>query len=351
MKNKLFFYARLKDKQLFYTQRFYCTDIQLLKSIGYDVKISTRILDFIFFWRYDVVFIYFYRWGIFVSFIAKILGKKVYFTGGLDFLDKDYAPPRAYFIQKLLFKICNSFSTNCIIVSKSDEMNIKKIYRGKLPLRTSLSFHTIQIEEYLDADLKIKENIFTTVVWMQMTGNVLRKGVDKALVVFKHLTEQEEFSQAKFYIIGTEGEGTEYLKSLVAEMNLQDSVIFTGRIDEEYKVELLKKSKCYFQLSTYEGFGIAALEALAAKNIVIHSGNGELKETIKDYGIKVDLKKEIRKQIPNIYEQIIYFDKDKLERAQEHIRENYANVKRQNDFERILKGNENIIKEFSFEKV
>ena len=42
----------------------------------------------------------------------------------------------------------------------------------------------------------------------------------------------------------------------------------------------MKQSKYYFQLSLYEGFGLAALEALCANNIIIHSGKGGLANPI-----------------------------------------------------------------------
>ena len=53
-----------------------------------------------------------------------------------------------------------------------------------------------------------------------------------------------------------------------------------GEVSEEDKINLLKRSKYYFQLSLYEGFGLAALEALCADNILIHSGKGGLANSI-----------------------------------------------------------------------
>ena len=42
----------------------------------------------------------------------------------------------------------------------------------------------------------------------------------------------------------------------------------------------MKHSEYYFQLSLYEGFGLAALEALCANNVLIHSGKGGLDNPI-----------------------------------------------------------------------
>jgi glycosyltransferase involved in cell wall biosynthesis len=337
LKTKIvFFYSSVKNKELFHIQRFYHIDIELIKNLGYTVFESNKIFDFCFFWKYDIAFIYFYRLGLLPAILSNLFFKKVYFTGGIDSLEQSTTVHKEYVVQKIFFKLCHLFSDMSILVSSSDENNVKKIYHGKLPKRTCLSFHTIDIEKFVYTDLSKKENIFTTIAWMESIGNIKRKGVDKALIVFKYLIEKEEYADAKFYIIGKEGEGSDYLRKLCMDMKIVDNVIFTGSIDEKLKIDILIRSKYYFQLSTFEGFGIAAIEALAAKNIVIHSGNGGLKETMKDYGIKVDIFSDLDEQIDSIYDQLINFNKELLDRAQKHINDNYSNIRRQKDFEKIF---------------
>ena len=72
---------------------------------------------------------------------------------------------------------------------------------------------------------------------------------------------------------------SDLLEQLIQKLKITNKVIFTGEIEEDKKITLLKNNRYYFQLSTYEGFGIAALEALAAGNIVIHSGKGGLNDS------------------------------------------------------------------------
>jgi len=340
MNKRILFYSSVSSKELFFTQRFYYIDITLIKNLGYEVHETNRILDFLCFWKYHIAFIYFYKFGLFPAILARLFHKKVYFTGGIDALEKSTTNPRDYLLQKYLFKLCHLFSTNCILVSKSDADNVRKIYNGMLPERTSLSFHTIDVENFTNIGLSEKESIFTTIVWMGSVGNVCRKGVDEALKVYKCLSASKaEYAETKFYIIGKEGNGTDYLKKLCDELQLHEKVIFTGSIDEEHKINILKRSKYYFQLSTFEGFGIAALEALAAKNIVIHSGRGGLNQTIKDYGIKINIEDNIEEQANYIYERIPKFDSQKLIEAENYVKNNYSNIKRQKDFEIILNDN------------
>jgi len=337
MKNRVLFYSSVKYKKLFNIQRFYHTDIELIHNLGYDVFLSNKISDFLCFWKYDIAFIYFYKFGLFPAIISRVLFKKVFFTGGIDNLEKKVTKPNDYMIQKIFFKLCYLFSTNCILVSTSDEHNVRNIYNGKLPKRTFLSYHTIDVDNFKVNDSYHKENIFSTIAWMENIENVYRKGVDKSIEVFKGLSELDEYVDSKFYIIGKEGDGSDYLKKLCLDFNIVDKVIFTGSIDEEQKIEILKRSKYYFQLSLYEGFGIAALEALAAKNIVIHSGNGGLKDVIKNFGIKVDIDTSVKAQVDFLYSKILSFNSTLLADSYEYVKENFSNYKRQNDLKQIFK--------------
>ena len=109
MSKKVLFYSSVKDKNLFNTQFFYKTDINLLKSLGYNVITSNKISDFLFFWKYDIAFIYFYKYGLFVAIIARLFLKKVFFTGGIDDLEKECATPKRFLLQVLFFRLCYFF--------------------------------------------------------------------------------------------------------------------------------------------------------------------------------------------------------------------------------------------------
>jgi glycosyltransferase involved in cell wall biosynthesis len=333
--NRILFYSSVKEISLFYIQRFYAIDIFLLKENGYDVHVTNKIYSFLKFWKYNIAFIYFYRYGLFAGIIAKIFGKKVFYTGGIDSLDVSMTLPKKYRIQKIFFKCCRLTANNCIIVSHSDMDNIKKIYKNTLPSKLSFSYHSIDIQKF-NSTLQNKEKFFTTIVWMGEKGNTIRKGVDVAIKVFAFLTKKEEFKNYKFIIIGKKGSGTTYIENLCKELQVSDKVHFTGSISEDEKIDILKKSQFYFQLSIYEGFGIAALEALAAKNIVIHSGKGGLKDTIKDYGIKYELSIDESIAFSTLYQNIESFDVTKLTDAEKYLNDYFSHTNRQIDLLQIL---------------
>lgn len=276
------FYSNVRSKDMFSIQRFYSIDIEILKNIGYNVKLSNTIFDFFKFWEYDLVFIYFYRIGLLGAFLATLFNKKTYFTGGVDFLERNYAKGVSFFIQKILFKACNCFSTRNFIVSSSDLLNIKSIFKKEF---TNYIFCPHVIDFLPDYNFS-KSKIITTIVWMGNDENVYRKGILNSINLFKSIHNIDP--EYKMYIIGDKGKGAEKVEKYILEHSLSNLVLLTNSINEADKIKLLQSSIAYFQLSVFEGFGIAAIEALALGNIVVHTGKGGLKDGISDFGIKLD---------------------------------------------------------------
>lgn len=336
-KKKILFYSSVKNTELFESQRFYFVDINLLENLGYDVIKTNKISDFFKFWTYDISFLYFYRWSLFPGLISSFFLKNIYFTGGIDHLEEKITSRRQYLIQVWLFKLCYLLSKTCIIVSKSDLKNIKKIFNGKKPHKIYLSFHTIDFQNYHLEDLSNKNNNFSTIAWMESVDNIKRKGIDKSVIIFQKLIKNIEFSDSKFYIIGKEGKGSDYLKKLCKSLKISHKVVFTGSISEEQKISILKNNKYYFQLSTFEGFGIAAIEALASKNIVIHSGNGGLNETMRSFGVKINIETDLDQYIDDVLYLLVHYPPNLLVKASQHIENNYSNKTRENDFKIIIR--------------
>ena len=188
-----------------------------------------------------------------------------------------------------MFLLNYLISDFCNIVSKNDLKNTTLLL-NKLFFRTNKLIyfpHCIDTELFNEyANNHEKENIITTICWMGTIDNVKRKGVDKSLVLFKKILSYSPLF--KFYIIGTLGIGKSYLDDIIEENDLKQNVIFTGPIDENNKIELLYKSKYYLQISEYEGFGVAVIEAMLFNNYIIHSGKGGLADTIGDNGLVID---------------------------------------------------------------
>ena len=282
-RKKVLFYAAVRDPALFRTMGFYATDIKILEDCGYEVTPTNRLLDFFKYGRYDLAFIYFWTKGLLPAIVAKGLGKKVLFTGGIDALDRGFNRRALdYLIKKWLFRACAALSDANIIVSLSDLANVRQT--GVDVSSLHLVPHVIDAQRYAH-DGRRKQNWITTVAWMGTKENVQRKGLDRLLRVFGEFVQMD--NGYTLMLIGPGGEGSAYLARMASDLDIAGRVVFTGEVAEEEKIRLLKESKYYFQLSAYEGFGISAIEALAAGNLVFHSGRGGLSDSMPPEGIEI----------------------------------------------------------------
>lgn len=85
--------------------------------------------------------------------------------------------------------------------------------------------------------------------------------------------------EAKFIIAGT-GPSEEYLRSKTHMINISSKIYFTGYIDDGIRNGLYKSAQAAVFPSTYEPFGIVALEAMAAGTPVVVADVGGLSDII-----------------------------------------------------------------------
>lgn len=322
------FYSNVKSLKFFSLQKFYKIDIDILRSMGYNVKLTSSIFSFFKFYSYDIAFLYFFRFSFFAGLISRILNKKVYFTGGIDNLDKEYSSTKNYFIQKIFFKLCYFVSNKIFIVSKSDMYNVASIMpsmKGKCVLNQ----HSIDVNSLLLDDFKSKRNIISTICWMVTEENVRRKGIIESIKLYN----ENPFlrNNYQYYIIGSIGKGTEKIIEYIDSYGLKENVLLLGELTETEKIKTLKGSRFYFQLSKYEGFGIAALEAFSAGCQVIHSGKGNLKHLFMDYCININ---EIDLNGFNFENSLSYFEIKYQSEIKEIIIEDYSLRSRKSIFEK-----------------
>lgn len=283
MRPRVLFYSSVASKKQFVSQEYYRTDIKILRGLGYDVLLSKHWHDFLAFWRYDVAFIYFYRFGLIPALIARLVGKRVFFSGGIDYLDKAAATPKQYLAQAVFYNLCSVFSSRNIIVSDADLRNCERVRRLFPARRQVVCKHAIS-NLYLEGRLGAgKEKLVVTIAWMGRTENVVRKGLIEALDFFNEMRLRDP--EWRMRVIGPKGGGTPMVEARIRELGLEGFVELTGRVSEDAKVGFLNRAQVYLQLSQYEGFGIAAIEALGCGCVVVHSGAGGLAEGVGPHGI------------------------------------------------------------------
>lgn len=103
------------------------------------------------------------------------------------------------------------------------------------------------------------------------------KNIDK---VIKALSK----SSLKNFVFEIIGSGSEEraLKNLVSELNMDDKVIFHGRLPRNEVIEHMRKSHVFVMISRNEAFGLVYLEAMAASCITIASRHEGIDGVIVD---------------------------------------------------------------------
>lgn len=110
-----------------------------------------------------------------------------------------------------------------------------------------------------------------------------RKNVESLLEAYRELDRRE----LKLLLAGKEGWGTESIRNKVRELELERDVSFLGYVPEVDLPHLYRGAEVFVYPSTYEGFGIPVIEAMAAGAPVITCRAASLTETAGDAAILV----------------------------------------------------------------
>ncbi|WP_295767107.1 glycosyltransferase family 1 protein [uncultured Mucilaginibacter sp.] len=123
---------------------------------------------------------------------------------------------------------------------------------------------------------------------LQLGRMVPRKGVDNVIQALSKLKNASK--PVKLVIVGgesdqlTESESPEYarLMNIVRDLNLEDSVIFTGRKNRDQLKYYYAAADVFITTPWYEPFGITPLESMACGTPVIGSDVGGIKYSVAD---------------------------------------------------------------------
>lgn len=294
------FYASVKDTNDF-KYKFYKYAIKTLQQSNYIVVTTNRISDFFKFWKYNFSYIYFYKKGVFPALISRIFFKKVLFAGGCDDLHEIANSNKLSRLKFTIFAFFSIlFSNNCNVENTTDLEELNRIaYFAKL--KKKIFLHPLAIELPLIGEVNKNKKQYLTICWMKTKENAVRKGLLKALQIFEELYKQD--NEIQFNIIGDGVEVIEWLKNdIINEYKSKDNIHFWGLVNESTKNNLLKDSMFYFQLSDFEGLGVAAIEATMFKCIVIHTNVGGLKDYMPNYSIVYTDLRNLQNQINYIFE-------------------------------------------------
>lgn len=322
------FYAHVSDIEYFQIVEFYHNELIMFKKLGYRVITVNKIIDLLRL-KADIYYAYFFGYAIFPLIISKLRRKPFFVCGNVhtNFHPKGSGGLNDWPLwQRQVIKVVLSLSNQTIFTSKTDFIRLD----GFKPRNPNIIFPGVDSERYKISDRK-RVDAIATITHLTLE-NIRRKDLLGCLEIFSLVNKI--LPEAKYYICGTLGNGTELVRDKIGKLNLEKSVFLTGRISNLEKIKILQTVKVYVQPSKCEGFGLALIEAMACGTPVVTNPepcivevNGDVVEYGKDY-------KEMADKILRLIKNEQYFNSRSLQ-ASRHSQK-YSLEKRTEQFERLL---------------
>ncbi len=268
---------RLQHSRIMTTE-FYRQDIEILRALGHEVTIATRLREVP--RKTDLVFLWWWSWLWLVGPILKMRGLPICVTGSLE---PDIYEKEPWY-HRLLVRWGMRFSDRNVFVSKYMISKLSAMMRLVKPLYCP----HIVMDEYKLANPKnsreFPELIFN-VAWKN-TPNMKRKMLPELIDAFAIVLR--EIPNAKLALAGEPMDGQAVLQRRAKDLGIFEAIDFMGKISKELKIQYMQKCGAYFQCSHHEGFGLAIAEAMACGAPVIVNRKTAIPEVVGEWGYYVE---------------------------------------------------------------
>jgi len=278
---KVCFFVGVKDKQYVELVQSYKNDIDILKDLGYKVKIATTFMEID--WSADLYYAWWPTKGILPLIVAKLRRKPILIcAGGSEVVHLEKIANGFYsknFIQRKMIKFTLRHADRVLSISKSSDAEILSLGCNK----SEVVYLAIDTKYYKPMDAT-KKYIYT--ISHLNHENVFRKRIWTVLKSIPYVIEK--FPNQVFVFTGNKLDAFEEIETYVKKLNIENNVIFTGKIDNELKLKYLSETKIYVQPTIHEGFGVAIAEAMSCGIPVITTKVAATPEVVGDTGLFCD---------------------------------------------------------------
>ena len=115
-----------------------------------------------------------------------------------------------------------------------------------------------------------------------------RKNLVRTIKAFELLREREKSLKPALILVGKSGWKNEELLETFHKSKYNDSIFFTGYLNNEDLISVYQHALAFIYPSLYEGFGLPVLEAMSSGVPVITSNNSSLAEIATDAALCCD---------------------------------------------------------------
>lgn len=157
------------------------------------------------------------------------------------------------------------------------------------PLAASPELYFPEPDEAVIQEVKEKFNIPDGRYFLTLATVEKRKNLRMSMDCFREILKEPGCEDLSFVLVGTRGwKVKELLEEIDNDPILQNRVVFTGFIPDQYLSAIYSGAEAFLYPSLYEGFGLPPLEAMQCGLPVIASNTSSLPEVVGDSGILVD---------------------------------------------------------------
>lgn len=247
--------------------------------------------------KYDVIYGYEYH-GVLASMLIKFLLRKTdvkyvsRFQG--TFMEEMLANKqwsRVFFNIDLVLAL--KFNSDLMIMTNDGTMGDKAVKRINKNPDLNFKFYVngvdnVSINENELTKIKSKYNINNEVIFTSVSRLVGWKRVDRCIDLFAQLTSKSKVG-LKYFIVG-EGSEKKSLEEKVELLNLSDSIIFVGSINNSDVKNYLSISHFFLSMYDSSNVGNPLLEALRLNKPIVTIDNGDTSSWIthKETGLIYD---------------------------------------------------------------
>jgi glycosyltransferase involved in cell wall biosynthesis len=273
MKTSVCFFAKVQDRQTLERVEFYAQDIQILRDLGFDVRIAITPGQIR---RADFYYVWWWTWAFFPLAAAKLFRRPILITGVFD---TPSMPQRSILHRRLITGALKAADAN-VFLSNDEMIEIPGTYEVARPRLVHLA---VDVDAYRPGGAR--ESFVLSVGWLE-GGNAIRKCMPE--IIRAAPLVKRAHPEVKFLIGGVKGTYFPVLEALAREVGASSFVEFLGELPKATKIDLMQRCQVYLQPSRLEGFGLAILEAMSCGAPVVTSPVGAVPEVVGDTAVLVD---------------------------------------------------------------
>ncbi len=230
-----------------------------------------------------------------------------------------------------LLKVLSTFDRNAVIRSIDAIVTVSAMYAKKVAQAYGQQPYIIppavETENYVNGDGELfrdRYNLSDNFLIVHVGDLIPRKGQEISIGAIAVL--RDYIPSVRLALIG-EGPDLQRLRKLALDLNIEESIIFTGKIGDSDLRNAYTAADVNVLPSTLESFGLTPIEALASGTASIVSRDAGVSEYLNAYGIGYVLpertSRELAKLILHVYKNRDEADA-KVEKAQGILREKFS---------------------------